>query len=199
MTLDFPDELYPDAESWGITYSTQGFSSDLNGVEQTKELPGAKWKCTRTYTQREGLEARKLQAFVSSLRGTSGRFWVVPGDWHPLGTAMGSPEVSSPVLRGVTSLPTTGWDINQVNALEIGDWFEVNGELKKTTSVVESDGSGDATIEFAPPLRIGVGSGTQVRITEPRCRMKIKADDNQWNLSSPIIYAMDFDMVEALD
>lgn len=199
MIKDFPAELKPDSESWGIRYNTQTFSSDLNGAEQTRELPGAKWKCTRTYTQREGAAARELQGFLVSLRGKAGRFWVVPSDWQPNGSAAGSPVTSTAVSAGVTTFLTNGWDANQAKALATGDWFEINGELKKVVSPVVTDGSGNATVEFGPALRVGVGAGTALRLTEPRCKMKVTADDNEWNVTSPIVYAQDLEMVEALD
>lgn len=198
-TKNFPYVLKPDSESWGIKYNSMIFSSDFDGTVQTLSMPGAKWNCSMTFTEREGKAARQLQGFIVSLQGRAGRFWVIPTDWKPEGTAQGTPDTLAAVGNGVTVLETGGWDVNQSEALAIGDYFEVSGELKKVTDTVSSDGSGNATVHFGPPLRFGLGLGTQLRLIEPRCRMMVTSDSADWNVSSPVVYAQDIDCIEAID
>lgn len=198
-TLDFPD-ITPDGESWTLTYNTQSFTSDLNGAMQTAELPGARWSVSLTFSARQDFTARTLKGFVSSLRGRAGRFWVTPSDWEPLGNPSGSPVLASAAISGTSSIDTSGWDVSIASLFEVGDYFEIGGELKQVTAPVSSDGLGGATIQFAPPLRIGQLSGTSIRYNQPRCRMMLSSDDTaSWQLSAPIIYGITFDSVEALD
>lgn len=198
-TLDFPN-ITPDGESWTLTYNTQSFTSDLNGAMQTAELPGARWSVSLTFGNRQDSSARTLKGFVSSLRGRAGRFWVTPSDWEPLGNPSGTGVLASDATSGTSSIDTSGWDVSVTSLFEIGDYFELGGELKQVTSPASSDASGLATIEFAPPLRVGQTSGTQIRYNEPRCRMMLANDDMAtFQLSAPVIYAITFDAVEALD
>ena len=197
---DFPALIQPDSAEWTLMYKTQVFSSDLNGIEQTVELPGARWMASLTYTNRFGRDARELAAFMASLRGSAGRFWLVPSDWEPYGTAQGSPVLAADVAFGDTTIQTSGWAVSQSEALAVGDFFELNGELKQTTAPVATDASGNAAIEFAPPQRVGTTTGAALRITEPRCLMKLDGDDfARRGLTPPLIYAFNFTAKEALD
>lgn len=197
--IDFP-AIVPDAEDWTLTYNTQSFQSDLNGGEQTAELPGARWSVSLTFTNRQGRDARALQGFMAGLKGGAGRFYITPSDWEPLGSPSGSPTVATAQNGGASTLETTGWDAEVTDLFVTGDYFEINGELKKLTADVDSDASGDATLQFAPPLRIAATVGQSIRYVEPRCIMKLM-DDGQasWSVSAPIIYGVTFDAREALD
>lgn len=197
---DFPQISEPDTAEWTLEYQTQSFKSDLNGISQDLELPGARWSASLQYTNRFGREARELAAFIGSLRGRAGRFWLTPSDWEPYGTALGSPSLSADVTSGETVIQTSGWGASQPEALAIGDFFELNGELKQVTQTVSSDGTGAAQVEFVPPQRVGISAGASLRLTEPRCLMKLDGDDfARRGLTPPLIYAFNFTAKEALD
>lgn len=194
-TLNFPTIPNPDSESWTITYNSQTFTSDLNGAIQTAELPGARWSASLTFTNRTGIEVRRLRGFLAALRGSAGRMYVTPSDATVEGAASANGTVSANVAAGATEIDATGFSAGGDVPLLAGDYFELNGELK----IVTQDMSGD-TINFAPPLRKDVTSGMTVRIIEPRAVMML-TDDGQasWQVSAPIIYGITFDVVEALD
>lgn len=196
---DFPANISPDAEEWTLTYNTQSFESDLNGAMQTAELPGARWSVSMTFSNRQGKSARALQGFLAGLKGRAGRFWVTPADWEPLGSPDGAGVVASNTSGG-TSLSTSGWTADIAELLYAGDYFEVNGELKKMTETASSDASGLSTLEFAPPLRQPVTAGMTIRVVEPRCQMQL-SDDGQagWSASAPVIYSLTINGREALD
>lgn len=196
---DFPDIFAPDSEEWTLTYNTQVFESDLNGAIQTAELPGARWSVRMTLTNRQGKQARELQGFLAGLHGRSGRFWVTPADWEPLGNPDGAGQVSADASGG-TSIDTSGWTPDIAELLVAGDYFEVNGELKKMTATVASDATGLATLVFAPPLRQPVTIGMSIRVVEPRAQMML-VDDGQakWTTTAPVIYSTTITGQEALD
>lgn len=197
--IDMPADISPDSEEWTLTYNTQSFESDLNGAMQTAELPGARWSVSMTFTNRQGKNARALQGFLAGLKGRAGRFWVVPADWEPYGTPEGSGVVAADTAGG-TTLDTSGWTGNIAELLCSGDYFEVNGELKKMTATAASDVSGLSTLEFAPPLRQPVTIGMAIRVVEPRCQMMLSGDAQaQWNISAPTIYVTSIAGQEALD
>ena len=196
---DFPS-ITADAESWSIISNTQGFTSDLNGATQTAVLPGARWSASLTFANRTGREARALQGFLAGLQGTAGRFYLTPVHWTPLGSPAGTPVVAVSQSPNSTTLQTSGWDVSVTDLFVSGDYFEINGELKKITADVSSNASGEATLEFAPPLRIAATSGQPIRYTEPRAVMQMKGDDQAaWQASGPHIYAVTMDAFEALD
>lgn len=196
---DFPANISPDAEEWTLTYNTQTFESDLNGAMQMAELPGARWSVSMTFSNRQGKSARALQGFLAGLKGRAGRFWVIPTNWQPYGNPDGAGEVAT-AASGGTTIETSGWTADIAELLCAGDWFEVNGELKKMTETVSSDASGLSTLEFAPPLRQPVTVGMSIRVVEPRCQMHLVGDDQaSWSASAPEIYATTVAGREALD
>jgi hypothetical protein len=214
--LDFPNIPKPDAESWTLTFNTQTFTSDLNGAIQTAELPGARWSGTLTYTNRQGIDARRLRGFLAANRGRAGRFLVTPADAVLEGSATQNGIVgggASLVLdfagevysqndwdaysapAGVTEIQASGFGGAGEPALYAGDYFEVNGELKICTD--DYDGG---TLKFSPPLRVGVSYGQTVRVINPRVRVMLTNDDQaSWSVSAPVIYGVTFEVVEALD
>ncbi|MDG5498974.1 hypothetical protein [Marinobacter sp. BGYM27] len=198
MIKDFP-EIRRSNESWDIDYNNQEFPSDLNRAIQTKAMPGAKWKASLTFANRMGKEARILQGFVTGLQGAAGRFWITPTDWKPLGSAVGEGSLSAPVGQFATTITTTGWEPHQPELLYTGDFFEINGELKRATSISSADANGHATIEFCPPTRVALPAGTQIRTEYPRSQMKLATNTAGWNLSAPVVYGMTLDIEEALD
>lgn len=196
---DFPD-ISPDSEEWSLRYNTQSYTSDLTGAQQTREQPGARWSVTMRFNNRWDKDARALQAFLVSLRGRAGRFFVTPADWKPLGTAGGSPTLSVAATAGDDSVSTTGWDASQPEALLPGDYVEINGELKKVTQTVSADTNGDAVVNFAPPLRKDAGAGIAVVVDDPACTMMLEADDTaQWAIQAGMIYSLTLNGMEPLD
>ena len=196
--LTFPS-VSADSESWSMVANTQTFTSPLNGATQTAALPGARWGATLTYTNRDGVEAKKLQAFLTSLRGRAGRFYLSPHDSTPNGTAAGSGLVNGASQTGGT-LITDGWTASQPLLFAAGDYIEVNGELKQVSADVSSDGSGNATITFSPDLNQSPPNGAQIISTNPRAVMRLEDDaQSQWSFQSPVIYAITLSCVEAID
>ena len=197
--LDFPD-IAPDDEIWTLRFNTQTFESDLNGATQTRIQSGARWQTELTFSNRQGRDVRELNGFLTRLQGKSGRVHIVPSDWEPLGTAAGSPTLSTAASAGNIAISTTGWDANQSEALAIGDHFELNGELKQVTQTVSSDANGDATVNFAPALRADIGSGSALRLQEPRAVMMLANDEQaSRQISAPLIYAVTLRFREPLD
>jgi len=198
MIKDFPPVRRTD-EGWDIEFNTQVFPSDLNGAIQTKAMPGAKWTATLTFNNRTGKEARLLQGFFAGLQGRAGRFWLTPTGWYPLGTVDRAGSLTAQASQGATTLTANGFEAYQPELLCAGDWFEINGALKKVTSTASSNLNGTATIEFTPPLRVTLPAGTEVRVNEPRCQMMLTDDSVGWQITAPIIYALVVNCEEALD
>lgn len=176
------------------------FQSDLNRDSQAVALPGDRWSTVITVSNLRGREARAWVAFIASLGGIRGRFWLSPpGCGTTIGTALGSGVVSGSSQTG-SSLVTSGWTASQTELLAIGDYFQVGNELKMVTATAASNGSGQATIAFTPPLRTSPANGASIVTANPACIMML-ADDQQaaWEVQGAQIYAMTHSCIEALD
>lgn len=198
MIKDFP-AVRRSSEDWDIEFNTQTFPSELNGAIQTKALPGAKWLATLTFNNRTGKEARLLQGFFAGLQGRAGRFWLTPSAWQPLGTVDRAGSLNMQVVQGATTISVSGFEEHQPELFAAGDWFEMNGALKKVVSPAASDANGNTVIEFTPPARVTLPVGTEIKVNEPRCQMMLTDDQIGWQVSSPVIYGMVVTCEEALD
>ena len=174
------------------------FPSPLDGSVQTVEFPGARWMFSATLPPMRRDVAAAWQAFFTQLRGQSGRFYA--GDSNattPRGTALGSPLVNGGSQIG-NSLITDAWTPSQSTALLPGDYFQVGNELKMVLSTVVSDGSGNATITFEPPLRAPPSDNAPIITSSPVCIMRLTDNDQSgWDIGGAGIYGMVFSAVEA--
>ena len=199
MILQFPDIQTPRSEQWDVISNTQEFPSDLNRATQTRELPGAQWHMQMTFNDLDTRDGRRLAAFVASLRGRAGRFEITPSDWEPIGTVAGTPTLSADASSLATTLQTTGWDPDQPLVFAMGDYLEINGELKYVTQDTPSDANGDAAIQIMPPVRVGVASGTSIVVEKPKALMMLKSDSNAKTVKAPRLYSMTLSAKEAIE
>lgn len=195
MTIDI--DIKPDAAQIGVAFNVQGFNSTLSSSKQFKELPGSQWFGSFTWSNRQGLEARTLAAQFTGLRGMIGDFRILPPDHEGLGTAIGTGLVNGADQTG-SSIVTDGWGVNQPILLEVGDYFEINGELKRVTVRASSDGSGNSTIQFQPPIRKSPANNSTVITTEPKMTMRLTSPVNTAALSAPVIYALSIEAEEVI-
>ncbi len=193
--LTFPN-VVPSAESWVPVFNTQSFESDLNGIMQTAELPGAKWSASLTFTNLNKSEIKALRGFLVALRGRAGRFYLSPTDSASSLTPVGS--VNGASQTGGT-LVTDGWGINST-VLQAGDWFGVNDELKMLSEDAVTDGSGNCTLIFSPNLNDSPPNSDPLTVNRPACVMRLVNDSQaQFQLSQANVYSVTFDCIEALN
>ena len=185
------------AETWRLIANTQMFVSDLNGAEQVAALPGDKWACTLTFTNVTRVNAGLLRGFLAALRGRLNTAYVTPSDL-PNGTLVGTPLVAGAGQTG-SSLATDAWG-NSQKVLAAGDYFEVNGELKIMTADATTNGSGQVTLNFAPPLRSAPADNAAITVTNPRCIMRL-VDDGQaeWQFGLNHVYSATLNFIEAVE
>lgn len=127
---NFPD-ISPDANpSLTLESNTSSFESTLNKNVQHMELPGARWRGSVAFSNRTRQEANKIKAFMTSLGGQVGRFYLTPFDAYQSGTMSGAGVVDGAVLFGSSTISTKGWEGDQDELFKAGDYIEVNGELK---------------------------------------------------------------------
>ena len=193
--MNFPD-IHPDAADWGLESNTAEFRSDLNNTVQHGQLAGHRWRGVLTFTNRGGSDARRLKAFLNNLLGPSTRFNLQPPDNEKVGTMAGLGTVAGAGQTG-TSLNTTGWNNNQSLLFDYGDYFEVNGELKQITQPISSDGTGNATLVFTPPLLTSPANAAPIEVHDPRVSVYLENDNQaRAQVSAPYIYALSISVVE---
>lgn len=184
---------------FGLRSNTLTFSSPLNGTTQTLEFPGSKWGGAFALPPMKRTTAAAWLSFYAQLRGGSGRFYGFdPGGRTPRGSASGSPLVNGAGQYPGNTLITDAWPISITGLLLPGDYFQVGDELKMVTASVNSNGSGQATITFEPPLRAAPVDNAAIIYTNPTCIMRLANDDQTaWDINQLNLYGLSFVGIEA--
>lgn len=180
---NFPD-ISPDAgATFGIQSNNTEFRSALNNNVQHQAMPGDRWSGTMGFSNRAPEQAQKIKAFLTSLGGSRGRFYLTPPDAYQNGTLSGTPTVDGAVAINSEILPTAGWDISQSELIKAGDYVEVNGELKMITEDAVSDSSGDSILFISPPLREALAGGESITVDNPKGVFYLDSNSQSWDLN----------------
>ncbi len=103
----------------------------------------------------------------------------IVGGWTTQPVATNTYEIYPSYSSSVT---TSGWDATEVGLLLPGDYIEIEGnELKLVTASVDSDGSGDATINFEPPMRVQPNEASTIKRASCETIMLLNNDENSWS------------------
>jgi hypothetical protein len=62
---------------------------------------------------------------------------------------------------------------SQTEFLKVGDWLEINNEVKQLTSAINTDGSGNAHIQFRPVMAVTPADNDAVILLNPMGRFRV--------------------------
>jgi len=138
--------------------------SSLTGAIQTVARPGERWEIDVTWNNIKGEGLNTVLAFLRRLNGAEHRVRFHSYDADNKGAGGGSPVVDGGSQTG-TSLDIRGGPTSTTGFMKAGDFFRflsTNMELKQCVADVDTDGSGDATINFVPAIRNSPSDGTAI-------------------------------------
>lgn len=196
-TLTWPtlSRTAPRVLDWSLAPNTQSFSSPLSGAVQTIEMPGARWKASFMMENLTEADAAILQAFLVTLRGRAGRFYLYNfARMMPRGTISGTPLVKGAAQTGNT-LIIDGCTVG--STLLAGDYFAVNGELKMVVANATANGSGEMTLTIEPPLRASPADNAAVTTYQPTATFMLASDEAKWSTAPGKISNFPIDCIEA--
>jgi hypothetical protein len=177
MPLSMPTRPGFAAARFGLETNTQTFTSPLTRATQRLVLAGSRWTATYTLPVMKRDQMAAWQAFLLSLEGGANTFSAYdPDAITPRGAWSGSPLVNGGGQTGSTlnidncTANVSGWG-------RAGDYFYF-GELKMLTQDVNTNGSGQAALNFKPAIRTSPADNTPITFTQASCTM-VLADDSQ--------------------
>lgn len=147
--------------------------------------------------------AEEWIAFFRQLNGMEGTFLLYP--YHAAiarGVATGSPAVDGDDQTGRV-LATTGWSSSTSNILRKGDYISIGSgaatRLHAVMTDVDSDGSGDASLDIWPRLRETPDDEAAISVTNPKGIFRLTSNSAQHSISNALIYTgMSFTCREAM-
>lgn len=174
LIFDWPDSLRPAEVEWGLVYP-QEVQRGIDGSPQVDLVGAPRWQVQIVTGPLKLSEAPEWEAKVDKLRGSINRtrLW----DWRreaPLGNPGGAPSLALDATGNTATVQ--GWTPARARVLAAGSWMGINGELKRLTETVDSDGGGSTVITFEPPLRQLAPAGSPLILGKPRALFILKGN-----------------------
>jgi hypothetical protein len=131
-------------------------------------------------------------------------FWDDNQDWDgdPSALLFGAPFVSTQAQSGASSIDVSGLQADTQGWLLAGDYIQLGtaatATLHKVLFPVDSDSSGNATIEIWPSLRRTVAQNETVFYLNTVGRFRLSENFSEWSINNSNAYQLSFDAVEAV-
>jgi len=176
MTINMPSTPNFTTCRFGLETNTQTFTSPLTKNVQRVLLAGSRWSALYSLPAMKRDQAAPWKAFFDLCEGQANVFVAFDPDCkNPRGNVVGSTPLVAGASQTGSSLTTDGW-AHSTLVLKAGDYFTVNSELKRVTSDVTSDGSGNATVSFKPALRSSPADNAPLTVTNATTSMALQDD-----------------------
>lgn len=175
----------PSSMTMGLAFNTLRMPPNpLTGSMRTVGMPGARWLATMSWDLLKRADADILKAVLLQLQGQANRLiiWdlVQPAPLYAVnGAGSGSPVVNGGGQSGV-SLNITGAAPNITGWIYPGDKFTFNGELKIATASANTNGLGQTTVTFQPPIRVSPSDGAAVTMVQPTASFVLENNAISW-------------------
>lgn len=156
-------------------------TSPHSGVQQIYELQKDVLEFDLSFPLMSRAQADIWEAWLWSMDGLVGTALVPPLDGEPTGSARaepGTPQANAATAaRSKTLVIKTGLSGNRLAYLKIGNWFSLStGATRRLHRIVDSDVdlvSGNATMNFRPPLREAVAENATIYVANPTGRFRL--------------------------
>ena len=149
----------PSAVELNLVTNDASLPSALNGAIQTVSRPGTRLEMSLTWRGIFGDERQDLLAFFARLNGKEHRVRLPIFNRQTRGAYGGSPLVDGGGQTG-NSLNIKNASASVTDWAKAGDIFRWGGSIHILTTDADTDGSGDATLNFVPEIRTSPADNT---------------------------------------
>ncbi len=186
-----------------LRFITANTKSPYTLTRQAFRWGGEAWTFEYNVAVMTRADAEEWIAFANKLRGKYGSFLL--GDFSagtPRGVGGGTPLVKGAAQPLDYLLEIDGCGNNVTGWLLKGDYFQLgtgsDARLYKLTENVDSDGSGNATLNFVPKLRAVPADNAALVITNAVGRFNLTENVVAWSVDQAGHYRLSFRAEEAL-
>ena len=168
---------------FGMAFNIDTQESPISKQVNHDVKAGHRWEGMYTFPPMTSAQAREWKAWFSTMYGPVKTFYGFDPD---IRTPLGSADTGSdtPLVKGASqtgiSITTDGWRNSGTGLLLPGDHVQIDGQLKVITEQVDSDGSGNATVSFMPPLHVVPGDNTAIVFENPVGTFRIEGLSVDW-------------------
>jgi len=176
-------------------------STTTSGRRQARQIDGQRFRMTISFPPMTRAEFSPINAFIIKQRSQLETFtYAPPTISSPLGVASGVIRVNGAILAGVTSVAIDGMANSTSGVFKAGDYFRFTGQTKvyMVMADVASNGSGQGTLTFEPPLRTGVSDNAILIYSSVDFTLGLVADVQEFNIGTENLFQYQLDVIEVL-
>ncbi len=203
--LTFPTQTGVAAVEFTATDVVSVSQSPFTFSQQVVRHAGARWSATISIPPVKRSDSEYWNSFLLRLRGQYGSFLLGdPNAATPRGSAASA--AGTPVVNGASQtgneLAIDGLPASATGYLKAGDYIQLGSastaRLYKVLEDVDSNGSGEATLNLWPDLRSSPADGATVVVSNAKGVFRLSNNEAVWTINNAGFYSISFAAVEAL-
>ena len=200
MSGTFPSK--PIANSVAISSEQNTIVSvTTSGRRQARQIDGQKFRLRVSFPPMTRTEFAPINAFIMKQRSQLESFTYAPPTIStPLGVASGTILVNGAISAGAISCSIDGMANSTTGVFKAGDYFRFTGQTKvyMVVSDVSSNGSGQGTLTFEPPLRSNVADNAVIIYSGVDFTLGLTNDIQEFNIGTENLFQYEVDLIEVL-
>jgi hypothetical protein len=176
-------------------------TTTASGRRQARQIDGQRFRLRLRFPIMTRTEFAPINAFIMKQRSQMESFQYVPPTIDDaLGVASGVISVNGAISAGVTSVAIDGMANSTSGVFKAGDYFRFTGQTKvyMVMSDVSSNGSGEGTLTFEPPLRDNVADNAVLIYSNVDFTVGLTGDIQEFNISTENYFQYEVDLIEVL-
>jgi hypothetical protein len=187
--LDFPTTFGVSQFTIDLVKAVSVTESPFSFAQQVQEHPGEAWEISFVMNLLNREQAETYNSFLLRLAGRVGTFTMtIPGSEEPRGVATGTPLVNGASQTG-RDLNIDGVTASTTGIYKAGDFIQLgtgsSTKLHKILKDVDSNGSGEATLELAPKIITAPADNASIVTSNPKGLFRLKNNKNPINITPP--------------
>ena len=198
MSGTFPSSPAPSSVTISSNQNTI-VSITSSGRRQARQIDGQRFRLTAKFPVMSRTEFAPILAFIVKQRSQVESFQFVPPTLDDaLGVASGVISVNGAINAGVTSVAIDGMANSTNGVFKAGDFFRFTGQTKvyMVMADVNSNGSGQGTLTFEPPLRSNVADNAVLIYSNVDFTVGLTGDVQEFNISTENYYQYEIELIE---
>lgn len=204
MTITYPlilpqsTDLSTASFTFGMDFAVSQNASPSSYKPQVYKRPGERWLLQATYPIMNTDNARILQTFLLSLKGTGTFTFKDPAFAMPKGSWVGTPVVNGVQAAGSYNLNLKGFTPSAAKVVKAGDRFQIGDGYYMALKDADADGSGGQSIDIIPKIRVQLTDNEPVVFENPLCLMRLQDSQIKWPVAVDRTTTISFNAIEAL-
>ena len=170
-----------------------------SGRVQTRQIDGQKFTIQLSFPPMSRANFAPIKAFIMKQRSRLNTFTVIPPVIsNAQGVATGTISVDGAISAGVTTCTIDGMATSTNEILKAGDYIKFASHENMAVEDLNSDGSGEGTLTFEPPLREDVANDTVLTYDNVPFFVRLANDVQEYSIITNDLYSYEVDLIESL-